>query len=62
MVFVTLFFLVPLLLGTIDLAIAIYNQQVLTNASREAARAGIARSGTSAEDIAIGLLRKPINP
>ena len=48
---VTLFILVPLLLGTIDLAIAIYNQQVLTNASREAARAGIARSSKSAQEV-----------
>jgi Flp pilus assembly protein TadG len=52
MVLVTLFFLVPLLLGTIDLAIAIYNQQVLTNASREGARAGIARSATSGKIVA----------
>ena len=51
MAIVTLFILVPLLLGTIDLAIAIYNQQVLTNASREAARAGIARSSNSAEAV-----------
>ena len=47
MAIVTLFILVPLLLGTVDLAIAIYNQQVLTNASREGARAGIARSSIS---------------
>ena len=51
MAIVTLFILVPLLLGTIDLAIAIYNQQVLTNASREGARAGIARSSTSVETV-----------
>lgn len=41
---VTLFILVPLLLGTVDLAIAVYNKQIITNASREGARAGIARS------------------
>jgi Flp pilus assembly protein TadG len=51
MAIVTLFILVPLLLGTIDLAIAIYNQQVLTNASREGARAGIARSAISVETV-----------
>jgi Flp pilus assembly protein TadG len=51
MAIVTLFILVPLLLGTVDLAIAIYNQQVLTNASREGARAGIARSTISVETV-----------
>jgi len=46
-VVVTLFILVPLLLGTTDLAIAIYNQQVITNASREGARAGISRTAAT---------------
>jgi Flp pilus assembly protein TadG len=50
-VIVALLFLVPLLLGTIDIAIAIYNKQVITNASREGARAGIARTTTPVEDI-----------
>lgn len=48
---VTLFILVPLLLGTIDLAIAIYNKQIITNASREGARAGIARSAIPIDNI-----------
>lgn len=46
-VIVTLFILMPLLFGTIDLALAVHNKQVITNASREGARAGIAQSTTS---------------
>lgn len=43
---VMLFILIPLLFGTIDFALLLHNQQVVTNASREGARAGIARSST----------------
>lgn len=38
---VSLFFLVPLFMGIIDASLAIYNAQVITNASREGARYGI---------------------
>ncbi len=43
---VIIFVLIPLLFGTIDFALLLHNQQVVTNASREGARAGIARSAT----------------
>jgi len=36
-------FLLPLLVGIIEVGLLLYNQQVLTNSSREGARAGIAR-------------------
>ena len=36
-------FLMLLLIGIIELGLLFYNQQVLTNASREGARSGIAR-------------------
>ena len=49
-------------MGTIDLAVAIYNQQVLTNASREAARAGIARSENSAEAVALAYCQNRLIP
>lgn len=38
---VLLLFLVPLFMGIIDASLAIYNAQVITNASREGARKGI---------------------
>ncbi len=38
---VTTFILVPLLFGTIEIGLLLYNKQVLTNAAREGARAAI---------------------
>jgi len=43
---IVLLLLLPLVFGIADVGIALYNKQVITNASREGARAGIARSTT----------------
>lgn len=43
--------LVILVFGIIDIGLLLYNKQVITNASREGARAGIARSTTSVENV-----------
>ena len=43
-------FLLLLLMGIIELGLLFYNQQVLTNASREGARAGIALTGKALID------------
>jgi Flp pilus assembly protein TadG len=41
---IVLLLLLPLVFGISDVGMALYNKQVITNASREGARAGIARS------------------
>ena len=41
MALVSLFVLIPLLLGIIEFSLILYNQAMITNASREGARAGI---------------------
>jgi Flp pilus assembly protein TadG len=43
--------LVTLVFGIIDVGLLLYNKQVITNASREGARAGIARSTISVTNI-----------
>jgi len=43
--------LVTLVFGIIDVGLLLYNKQVITNASREGARAGIARSTISIENV-----------
>ena len=43
-------FLILLLMGIIELGLLFYNQQVLTNASREGARSGIARFDENSDD------------
>ena len=43
-------FLLLLLMGTVEIGLLLYNQQVLTNASREGARAGIALTGKALID------------
>ena len=42
-----IFILLPLLYGIVEFGLTYYNEQVITNASREGARAGIAHSGES---------------
>ncbi|MFH0905665.1 MAG: TadE/TadG family type IV pilus assembly protein [bacterium] len=42
--------------GIIEFGAYLYNQQVLTNASREGARAGIVASGPRVSDTAIGVI------
>ena len=44
-------FLVLILVGIIEFGLLFYNQQVLTNASREGARSGIARFDVNKDDI-----------
>ena len=44
-------FLLLLLMGIIELGLLFYNQQVLTNASREGARSGIARFDENSDGI-----------
>ena len=46
-------FLLLMLMGIVELGLLFYNQQVLTNSSREGARAGIALSGKALIDKAI---------
>ena len=43
--------LVTLVFGIIDFGLLLHNKQVITNASREGARAGIARSTITAQNI-----------
>ena len=43
--------LMLLVFGIIDTGLLLYNQQIITNASREGARAGIARSPISIETV-----------
>jgi len=43
--------LVTLVFGIIDVGLLLYNKQVITNASREGARAGIARSTISVTNV-----------
>jgi Flp pilus assembly protein TadG len=43
--------LVMIVFGIIDVGLLLYNKQVITNASREGARAGIARSIIPVEDV-----------
>lgn len=46
-------FLLLLLMGIVEFGLLFYNQQVLTNSSREGARAGIALTGKVLDDKAI---------
>lgn len=43
--------LLLLLMGTVEIGLLFYNKQVLTNASREGARSGIARLDINSDDI-----------
>lgn len=43
--------LITLVFGIIDVGLLLYNKQIITNASREGARAGIARSTTSVTNV-----------
>jgi Flp pilus assembly protein TadG len=43
--------LVTLVFGIIDMGLLLYNKQIITNASREGARAGIARSTIPIENV-----------
>ena len=54
--------LVILVFGIIDFGLLLYNKQVITNASREGARAGIARSTTSIEDVVANYCRHHLFP
>ena len=47
---VCLFVLIPLLFGIIEISLILYNQAMITNASREGARAGILYDQTSRPD------------
>ena len=46
--------LVLLVAGILDVGLLVYNQQVITNASREGARAGITRAGDEAVEQIVG--------
>lgn len=46
-VFILVFILTPLLLGTIEFGLLLYDKQVLTNASREGARFAISGTGVT---------------
>ena len=54
--------LVILVFGIVDFGLLLYNKQVITNASREGARAGIARSTTSIEDVVANYCRNHLFP
>ncbi len=54
--------LVILVFGIIDFGLLLYNKQVITNASREGARAGIARSPVSIEDVVANYCRNRLFP
>ena len=43
--------LILLILGIVEFSLLLYNQQVITNASREGARAGIVRDGPYGETV-----------
>jgi Flp pilus assembly protein TadG len=54
--------LVSLVFGIIDFGLLLYNKQVITNASREGARAGIARSTISIESVVDNYCRHHLFP
>jgi len=54
--------LVILVFGIIDVGLLLYNKQVITNASREGARAGIARSTISVENVVENYCRHRLFP
>ena len=54
--------LVILVFGIIDVGLMLYNKQVITNASREGARAGIARSTTPVENVVENYCRHRLFP
>jgi Flp pilus assembly protein TadG len=53
MALVSLFVLIPLLFGIIEFSLILYNQAMITNASREGARAGIVYDMTRPTEAAI---------
>ena len=54
--------LVILVFGIIDVGLLLYNKQVITNASREGARSGIARSTISIETVVENYCRHRLFP
>ena len=53
MALVSLFVLIPLLFGIIEFSLILYNQAMITNASREGARAGIVYDASRPTEAAI---------